>query len=330
MEGIRRVRLAAVQMDSRHGDIAANLQRATDLCEQAAAQGAQLALMPELMPGGHQLTSHIWDTGEARDGQTATWLGETAARLGMYLGTGFLEVDGEDFFNTFALAGPDGRILGYVRKQSPALSETYFFAGSASRHVIDTELGKIGVGICNDNHQAYLTRLMFAESADLLLMPHAWPLPLRPARAVSSLDIARQRKVAAGLAVMHGRNLRIPALMVNRRGPCTGPTPPGIVARLLPPSEAYAYPGLSSIADSDGTLVAQLGAEEGVAVAEVTFDATRKATTPPATYGARAYEGASDSAIARLDEAIGRFFYRHSARRRQHALSVPSCRSAIA
>jgi N-carbamoylputrescine amidase len=317
-------------MDSRHGDIAANLQRATHLCEQAAAQGAQLALMPELMPGGHQLTGRIWDTGEARDGQTVKWLGETAARLAMYLGTSFLEVDGEDFFNTFALAGPDGRILGFVRKQSPALSETYFFAGSASRHVIDTELGKVGVGICNDNHQAYLPRLMFAESADLLLMPHAWPIPLRPGRAVSSLDIARQRKVAGGLAVMHARGLGIPVLMVNRCGPCAGPTPPGLVSRLLPPPEAYGYPGLSSLADSDGTLAAQLGADEGFVVAEVTLDASRKATTPPVTFGQRAYEGASDSAIARLDEAIGRFFYRRNARRRQQARSISSRGMAIA
>ena len=75
------LRVAAVQPISQPGQRDANLRHAETLVEQAAAQGAQLVLLPELMPGGYCLTEAIWDTAEPFAGPTTRWLTGLARRL---------------------------------------------------------------------------------------------------------------------------------------------------------------------------------------------------------------------------------------------------------
>ena len=58
-------------------------------------------LLPELMPGGYTLTPEIWNTAEPFDGATTRWLRELGKQFGLYVGTTFLEADGDDFYNTF-------------------------------------------------------------------------------------------------------------------------------------------------------------------------------------------------------------------------------------
>ncbi len=53
--GVLSIRVAAVQMASVDGDIEGNLAHAKTLIEQAAAQGAQIILLPEFMPPRLQL-----------------------------------------------------------------------------------------------------------------------------------------------------------------------------------------------------------------------------------------------------------------------------------
>jgi N-carbamoylputrescine amidase len=98
------------------GDVQKNLARAPAFVEEAAAKGAQLVLLPELMPGGYTLTEEIWNTAEPFDGTTTRWLRQLGRQLGIYVGTSFLETDGEDFFNAFVLATLKGEIAGRVRR----------------------------------------------------------------------------------------------------------------------------------------------------------------------------------------------------------------------
>jgi N-carbamoylputrescine amidase len=173
------LRVAAVQMESKNGLVEANLQHATPLVNRAAGMGARLILLPELMAAGYVYTAAIWNGAEPGGGPTVKWLQETSRKLGIWLGTSFLEADDEYFFNTFVLTMPDGREAGRVRKQTPAFSEAYFTRGHAGPHVLQTELGRVGVGICYENQLAYTPRTMCRESADLLLMPHSMPIMMQ-------------------------------------------------------------------------------------------------------------------------------------------------------
>ncbi len=46
----------------------------------------------------------------------------------------FLEVEGEDFYNTFALASPDGSVAGKVRKSPPASLEAFFYSNRDNKY----------------------------------------------------------------------------------------------------------------------------------------------------------------------------------------------------
>jgi hypothetical protein len=76
------------------------------------------------------------------------WLTATAQRLGIYLGAGRVERDGSDSFNVFVLADPNGEITGRAYKSD---ADANVFGRGRNEHVIDTALGRIGIGICVDN-----------------------------------------------------------------------------------------------------------------------------------------------------------------------------------
>jgi hypothetical protein len=101
------IKVAVVQIASQPGQISANQQHALPFIERAVTEGVQLVILPELFACGYIPNPSIWQYGETLDGPTVTWLRQTAARLGLYLGAGFVEIAGNDLYNSFALATPD-------------------------------------------------------------------------------------------------------------------------------------------------------------------------------------------------------------------------------
>ena len=312
------LRVAAVQMESKNGLVEANLNHATHLVNEAAQRGARLILLPELMPAGYIFTTAMWDGAEPKEGPTVRWLKETSEKLRVWLGTSFLEADGQDFFNTFVLTTPDRREAGRVRKQTPAVFEAYFTRGYAGPHVIETELGRIGVGICYENQLAYIPRMMYQQSADLLLMPHSAPTLMR-SLFFSGKQIKRYRNALSELAAPYAHMLGVPVVMTNKCGRWRSPLP-GVPFHM----EVSSFPGLSAIADSDGALKAQLGDEENVIVEDVRLDPSRKRPTVPQGYGRWAWRDPYGfSWLMRnscpVVEAFGRLWYSLSSQRRKRA-----------
>ena len=260
------LRIGVVQIDSRVGDIPGNLKHAGELVEAAARQGAQIVVLPELMPSGYTLTEAIWESAEPFCGPTVTWLTRTARQHQIYIGTSFLEAEGQDFYNTFALAAPDGSVAGKVRKSPPASLEAYFYRAGTGSHVIETPLGRIGVGICYENLLYERLDGLYRESVDLVLQPMAAGR-LKP---MKEGDIQLFDRVIQRGAPYYARALGVPVALSDRVGEIhTGL--PGDFGDF-----DSTFPGLSQIVDSDGKVKARMGAEEGVIVAEVTLDPARK------------------------------------------------------
>jgi N-carbamoylputrescine amidase len=256
-------------MVSENGRRDSNLERATRLVNQAVQAGAKLIALPELFSGGYWLDEQAWETAEPQDGPTETYLRETARRHAIYLGGSYLQASGEDFFNVFALATPDGKIAGRVPKQQAASVEAYLFRGQQSSHIIETELGRVGVGICYDNAFRYTVDAFINGDADIAVMSFSAPTPQRT-------WYYGRRQVEAFLASFrHGaqnyaRMLGIPAVQVNKSGPWSSPLP-----AFFPPQKSK-YDGQSEIADSNGEIVAALGDEEAAIVGRVTLDPALK------------------------------------------------------
>lgn len=310
------VRLAAVQMACEVGETARNLARAAGLVEQAAGQGAQLVLLPELTPGGYCLTERIWDTAEPASGGVSTrWLCQTAQRLGIYLGTSLLEAEGEDFYNAFYLAAPDGTLAGRVRKQPPASVEAFFYRAGTDPHFIDTALGRIGVGICYENLLACRLAALHAAGVDLVLQPTsaASPAPTFPLREKDSQGFGA---FLAGGPPQYARALGVPVVMANKCGPLVTALPPPF------PFQDTRFPGRSVIVDGDGSIQARLDDEEAVIVADVTLDPARKQASLPPLRGRWSMPVPWYSFLWPLTQWSGERAYARSAQRKKKARAM--------
>lgn len=271
----KKIRVAAVQMNCRPGETAQNLAHAHNMIANAVEQGAALVLLPELTPSGYMTTEDIWNSAETIGGRSVGWLLNTAKHFKIYLGFSFLEAEGEDFYNSFVLAGPDGELTGRVRKNPPASIEAYFYRAGSDKHVIETELGRIGVSICYENLLFDQMCFLYNENIDLLLSPFAAgrSKPFIPG------DIKRFDNMITNSREIFAKTLGAPVVMANRVGPLDTDLPGWL------PHLKSSFPGLSSIVDYDGVVKAELGSEEGVIVADVHIGHHEERKCDPKRYG---------------------------------------------
>jgi len=309
------LKVAAIQTRSTPGDVEANIRQATLLVERAAAQGARVVVLPELFSCGYQPSKHVWAAAEPREGPTARWLMSLGRRLDIYVGAGSVESDGADIFNVFVLANPRGEIAGRAYK---ANAEANVFERGRREHVIETPIGRIGIGICADNQFASHLQLMHEREVDIILMPHAWPTPFRAAGVVSEADVAGQQRRLIELPLLYARSLGVPVVFVNQIGPLLRVG--GILGRLMAP-DTWRLRGQSRIVNSDGSLLAALDDQEGVLVATVCLDPASKRYEEPQTYGGWLQPGPTlvRKVIIPLDTIIGRLSYEISRERKQRA-----------
>lgn len=317
---MRNLKVAAVQIRCEPLRTKENLARAERFVEQAVSQGDELVLLPELMPGGYILTEDIWSTAEKFDGPSVAWLKRTANRFGIYLGMSYAEAEGSDFYNSLVLATPEGNIAGRVRKSPPASVEAYFFCAGEDAHYIDTEIGRIGVGICYENLLYERMAALHEASFDIVLHPTAagTPTPTFPIRRKDSEAFNFMLK---GSTAFYAQALGVPIVMANKWGPLVSPLPGTF------PAQNTSFPGLSAIADSDGTLKVQLGSEEGIAIVQVSLDPTRKVEQPPKSYRRWALPVPWYAFLWPLTQKLGERAYARCTSRSERALAVAHARS---
>ncbi len=312
--------VAAIQLSNNIGKKDANFLAAEKLIEKAARDGAVLAALPELSTCGYSANDRIWDFGEPVDGPTAKWAAALSKRLGIYIGAGFLECDGEDFYNSYLLANPEGDIAGIIRKKD---AESYSFksAGNENRVCIQTKIGRIGVGICADGHSLEFFNKVKNANVDMLLMPHGWATPEKETKHVTQKDIDGAKETMNGFGMIYAKHLNIPVVFINS----VGETLPmaGILGKYMPP-EVFRLQGGSQIIDSDGTVKRALSDKEGYISAEVTVGLkAEKAAVPPA-YNGWLHPGSRivRKIIIPWDVRKGRKHYTHSSLRKEKAANV--------
>lgn len=318
MQAIKTLTVAAIQMTCKDGNVQENLQHAAELVPKASALGANLIVFPEFMSQGYRLTPDLWSAGEPLDGPTTHWLREQAQTYNTYIGASFLECDGRDFWNTFALSTPAGKLAGTVRKRFPSLWEAFFFKGQPGLNYIDTESGRIGVGICFDNHTYAVARAIAVSQVDLMLMPHSYCTPTRPTQIASQADIDRLNDNPVRVARLYNQWFGVPVVLVNKSGAWDSPVPKTILGQ----PQDYSFSGRSMILDADGAVRQQLGADEGMALAEIQLDPGFKKQSNPPKYSRYIYPGHIGREIFRLIEWRGHLHYALNRQRKQTARSI--------
>ena len=175
------VRIGLVQMACTD-DLARNVAEAERHVREAAAQGAQLVLLPELFEFLYwpQVEDERWFA-LAHEVDGHPFLGRfqaLAAELGVVLPVSFFEKAGQAHFNSLQMIDADGRALGVYRKShipdGPGYEEKYYFnPGDTGFKAWRTAVGTVGVGICWDQWYPECARAMALQGAELLLYPTA-------------------------------------------------------------------------------------------------------------------------------------------------------------
>src|SRR4051794_19600857 len=172
------VLVACCQLAPEFGALDANRALAARAVEDAAARGAQLIVLPELVSSGYVFR----DADEARslaepaDGPTVTGWVELARRLGVVIAGGFCEVDDEGVLrNSAALVDPDGVRAVYRKAHLWDAESDVFTPGDDLPPVVDTHAGRIGLMVCYDIEFPEWVRLAALAGAQLLVSPANWP-----------------------------------------------------------------------------------------------------------------------------------------------------------
>ncbi|MEO1025607.1 MAG: N-carbamoylputrescine amidase [Pseudomonadota bacterium] len=178
---MRTVTVAATQMACGL-DEPANIAQAEALVRKAAAQGAQIVLLPELFESQYFCQDeHPDDLHRARPASgnpTLDHFAALAAELQVVLPVSFYERAGQARFNSVAVLDADGTRLGIYRKthipHGAGYQEKYHFSpGDTGFRVWDTAYGRVGVGICWDQWFPETARAMALQGAELLFFPTA-------------------------------------------------------------------------------------------------------------------------------------------------------------
>jgi predicted amidohydrolase len=180
------VRAAAVQLNST-SDKGRNLETADRLVRRAAAQGAQLVVLPEKWPV-LGTGSDLRDGAEPLDGPVVGWARGVARELGIDLVAGSVSerVPGEEKLrNTSLHVGPDGDVRATYRKIHMFDVEV---DGTVYRESDHEEPGdkpvlsatadgvELGLTVCYDLRFPELYRILAVRGARIITIPSAFTL----------------------------------------------------------------------------------------------------------------------------------------------------------
>lgn len=196
---LNQVRVAAVAVDTRPGELSENLHKISHWTKRAAAAGAQLVLFQELSLSGfipnHPVGNHDKWLREALqigrqiavplNGPAVKQLSQIAGEHQVLICAGLLEDAGNVLHNTQVLVDRTG-LLGSWRKMHVPMYEMPFYNGGGVPEVVDTPLGRIGVNICFDVLMPESTRLLAINNVEIALFPFAADPPPATAQAWGS------------------------------------------------------------------------------------------------------------------------------------------------
>lgn len=177
------VQIAPVQGPLTAESIKANVDKAVGYVERCVdATGAELVVLPETVTTGFTPgcgPEQLWDLIDGLPGALSEPAQEVAGRLGVHVVWPTYErgADRGVVFNSAAMLGPDGSILGVYRKTHPFCTELRSRGGWVTPGdevcVVDTPLGRIGIIICFDGDFPELSRIEAVRGAEVIVRPSA-------------------------------------------------------------------------------------------------------------------------------------------------------------
>ena len=264
---MRNIKIAALQF-SCCSQVQENIDKAETMVREAASNGANLILLPELFERPYFCQEKRYDYYDyalpLTENPAVRRFQAVAGELGVVIPVSFYERDVQRLFNSIAMIDADGSILGVYRKTHIPddhfyQEKFYFTPGDTGFKVWDTAYAKIGVGICWDQWFPESARCMALMGAEILFYPTAiGSEPILDCDSMPHWRRCMQGHAAANI---------MPLIAANRIGTETvKPTEDN-----QHQSSSLTFYGSSFIADETGALVEQAD-RENAGVLTHTFD----------------------------------------------------------
>lgn len=253
-----KVVVAAIQMRC-YLEVEKSLATAEKMVRKAAAQGANIILLPELFAREYfcqQRRYDFYDYAMPVAEDPAVQMGMRLAKeLQVVLPISFYEKDVNRLYNSVACIDADGELLGVYRKthipDDHFYQEKFYFSpGDSGFRVFNTKYGVIGIGICWDQWFPETARCMAVQGAEILFYPTA--IGSEPILECDSMP--HWRRVMQG----HAAANLMPVVAANRIGleevkPCEANNNQ---------SSALNFYGSSFIADGTGAILASASRDQ--------------------------------------------------------------------
>ena len=267
---MRNIKIAALQF-SCCSQVQENIDKAETMVREAASNGANLILLPELFERPYFCQEKRYDYYDyalpLTENPAIRRFQAVAGELGVVIPVSFYERDVQRLFNSIAMIDADGSILGVYRKTHIPddhfyQEKFYFTPGDTGFKVWDTRYARIGVGICWDQWFPETARGMSVQGAEILFYPTA--IGSEPILEVDSMP--HWRRCMQG----HSACNIVPVVAANRIG-----------EEKVTPSEANGYQesalvfyGSSFVTDATGEIVMQASRDkEEIVYGESDLDA---------------------------------------------------------
>ena len=253
MTTARHMTVSAIQITAVDGEKLATVEKMLGFLDIAGRRGSELVVLPEVWTGlGYSSEGAYLEIAEPIPGPTTDLLAAKARQYGMHIVGSMYEQDGNRFYNSSPLIGPDGKIIGKYWKthlfDAPdrpdikrGIRESDHVLAGTELPVFQTDPAKIGVSVCSDLRFPEVYRELALKGAEVIVCASAflsprfdhWEFFLR-ARATENQCWV----VASG---QYG----------------------------VEPKSGIAFVGRSMIIDPWGTVVATASDEEGVITTEI-------------------------------------------------------------
>lgn len=259
------MRVAAVQLEPRIADVAANLEACERLADRAGAEGAEWIVLPEFFTTGMGFVPELADAALRPDGEAADLLLDLARRHGATVGGSFLcrDPDGE-MRNAFLLATPDG-IAGRHDKDLPTMWENAFYVGGSDDGVMRAGELDVGAAVCWELMRTQTARRLRGRIDILVGGSFWWSIPEWPPRAVTRRREAANERQAVGVGPAMAQFIGAPVIHASHCGSLDCAMP------WSPMSYRGHLEGGASVTDGHGRVLAFRDRREGegLAIADV-------------------------------------------------------------
>lgn len=263
---MKHVRVAAVQLEAKLGNVASNLVRVERLVKEAFQRGANWVILPEFFTSAMAFHPDMLDVASPLDGPPTQLLLRLAKTHRGVVGGSFLAHRGKHTYNTFVLAFPNGLTFTHD-KDIPTMWENCYYLGGNDDGVLETPEGNVGSALCWEFVRSQTARRMQGK-VGLVVGGSCW-WTVRDDHLQVNRDVHEQLlSILEDMPGRFARMLGVPIVHAAHVGAFEGfAFPDGDVPY------RSSYLGETQIVDGHGRILERLSHKdgEGVIVADVTL-----------------------------------------------------------